>query len=275
MKTDEQVINVLWTGGWDSTYRIIELSRKAVTVQPIYVYGDGRASEYYERVAMQKILILLKSKKETHAKILPVNFVHLNSIPLNEEITEAYNNIQKETSLGSQHEWLGRLSYIYPGMEIGTEAGSAETSRIIHSIQKYGKLIKDNKSDSYILDPTSSTREGMLVLGNFRYPIIDKTELDMKRNIDTWGGYKDVMENIWFCHTPFYGKPCGICHPCEVKIESGMEHLLPRASLRRYNRKNKMPYKLVYKIERKLNNKLSRLKLNSDTGTGKNVQMKH
>ena len=36
-----------------------------------------------------------------------------------------------------------------------------------------------------------------------------------------------------------------------------------------------MPYKLVYKIERKLNNKLSRLKLNSDTGTGKNVQMKH
>ncbi len=83
------------------------------------------------------------------------------------------------------------------------------------------------------------------------------------------------MKNIWFCHTPFYGKPCGICHPCEVKIESGMEHLLPKTSLRRYNKRNKMLYKLIYKIERRLNNKFSRLKLNSDTGTGKNVQMKH
>ncbi len=188
MKTDERVINVLWTGGWDSTYRIIELSRKAVTIQPIYVYGDGRASEYYERVAMQKILTLLKSKQETRAKILPVNFVHLNSIPSNEEITEAYNKIRKETSLGSQYEWLGRLAYIYPGLEIGTFAGSPETSRMMNAILKYGKLVKDNKSDSYILDPASSTREGMLVLGNFRHPIIDKTELDMKRNIDTWGG---------------------------------------------------------------------------------------
>lgn len=76
----------------------------------------------------------------------------------------------------------------------------------------------------------------MLVLGNFKFPIIDKTELEMKRNIEMWG-YKEVMKNIWFCHTPFYGKPCGLCHPCEVKIQSGMEFLLPKSALKRFKRK--------------------------------------
>lgn len=31
-------VNILWTGGWDSTYRMIELSRKELDVNPIYIY---------------------------------------------------------------------------------------------------------------------------------------------------------------------------------------------------------------------------------------------
>lgn len=253
---NKNVINVLWTGGWDSTYRIIELSRQPVTVQPIYVYGDGRPSEQYERIAMKKILSELQHKKETRATFLPIKFIEKKSIPLNQEITDAYNSIREKTQLGSQHEWLARLAYIIPGMEIGTESGSPETSHIIHAIEKYGKLVKEDGGDSYILDPNKSSKEGMLVLGYFKYPIIDKTELDMKRNIQIWG-YEDVMKNIWFCHTPLYGKPCGLCHPCEVKIESGMEFLLPQSALIRYKRRNLMPYKIVYKVERKINKLLS------------------
>ena len=59
-QTENKTIKILWTGGWDSTYRIIELSRRPVNIQPIYVYGDGRISENYERTAMQKILSELK-----------------------------------------------------------------------------------------------------------------------------------------------------------------------------------------------------------------------
>jgi hypothetical protein len=58
----KKTIRILWTGGWDSTYRIIELSRQPVAIQPIYVYGDGRVSEPFERRAMQKILTQLKNK---------------------------------------------------------------------------------------------------------------------------------------------------------------------------------------------------------------------
>ena len=61
--------------------------------------------------------------------------------------------IKSETNLGSQHEWLARLAYVYPGMEIGTESGSPETSRIIATIYKYGEIIKEVDGDCYILDP--------------------------------------------------------------------------------------------------------------------------
>lgn len=251
-QTENKTIKILWTGGWDSTYRIIELSRRPVNIQPIYVYGDGRISENYERTAMQKILSELKNLKETKATFLPINFIKKSSIPLNQEITDAYNLIKSETNLGSQHEWLARLAYVYPGMEIGTESGSPETSRIIATIYKYGEIIKEVDGDCYILDPKKSSKEVMLVLGNFKFPIIDKTELEMKRNIEMWG-YKEVMKNIWFCHTPFYGKPCGLCHPCEVKIQSGMEFLLPKSALKRFKRKNVTLYKLIYKLERIIN----------------------
>jgi 7-cyano-7-deazaguanine synthase len=42
------------------------------------------------------------------------------------------------------------------------------------------------------------------------------------------------MQNIWFCHTPIKGKPCGLCHPCDVKMESDMLFLLPEKAQKRY-----------------------------------------
>ena len=34
-----EIVNILWTGGWDSTYRMIELSRFQNTVNPIYIFA--------------------------------------------------------------------------------------------------------------------------------------------------------------------------------------------------------------------------------------------
>ncbi|OLS38887.1 hypothetical protein BTR22_04340 [Alkalihalophilus pseudofirmus] len=244
-------VSILWTGGWDSTYRMVELSRKSCTVQPIYVYGDKRPSEKYERIAMQKILLELNNHKETKATILPIKFIDKQSIPLNNEITKAYHLISKETKLGSQHEWLARLAFLYPGLELGTESAPLGISNILTAINKYGKLIKDEKGDGYVLDPNKSVKEGMLVLGNFKFPIIQKTGADMKTNISLWG-YEDVMKNVWVCHTPVFGEPCGVCHPCELKIETDMAFLLTKTALKRYAKRNKQPYKFIYKIIRRI-----------------------
>ncbi|GFZ91626.1 hypothetical protein GCM10010978_32650 [Compostibacillus humi] len=252
------IINILWTGGWDSTYRIVELSRRVCVVQPIYVYGDNRLSEKYEINAMYKILKELRKKPSTKAEFLPIKFINKKDIPANQEITNAYNIIAKNTNLGSQHEWLARLAYSYPGLELGTEASPLSISNILKAINQYGKLIKDKSGEGYILDPVESSNEGILVLGNFKFPIIKKTGKDMKKDIQSWG-YEDVMKNVWVCHTPLYGKPCGLCHPCELKIETGMSFLLTRSAVKRYRNSKKPFFRYLYKSELLLNKVIKRL----------------
>ena len=63
----KKTVNLLWTSGWDSTYRLVELSRMDVRVQPIYVTGMGRPSEQRELQAQKEILEALAQKKETIA----------------------------------------------------------------------------------------------------------------------------------------------------------------------------------------------------------------
>lgn len=41
------LISVLWTGGLDSSYRMVQLSRRHVRVQPYYL-SDNRRSEQQE-----------------------------------------------------------------------------------------------------------------------------------------------------------------------------------------------------------------------------------
>lgn len=260
-------IKILWTGGWDSTFRIVELSRKEVEIQPIYVLDPNRKSYEYEKIAMKNIIEALKKKEKTKAKILEVKEIKLEDIPQDNEITEAYNKIYEETGLGSQHEWLARLGKQIPGMEIGTEYAEPESSRIINSIKKFTKM-EFTEEGIGVINKEQSTKEGCLVLGNFRYPIIKKTELDMLELIKEWND-QDVMKLIWFCHSPVNGKPCGICHPCNVKIESNMEFLLPKKSLEKYRKQKKIKRifgnkaeKIYTKIMMNINNYKNRKELN-------------
>ena len=52
----QTVIKLLWTSGWDSTYRLVELSRMDVTVQPIYGCDRKRDSMEIEKQTMEKSL---------------------------------------------------------------------------------------------------------------------------------------------------------------------------------------------------------------------------
>lgn len=238
MENSKRMVNVLWTGGWDSSYRIVELSRMDITLQPIYVYGEGRSSEKYELKAMQDILRKIDKKNETIAEILPIDFIRFDNIKLNNDISKAYNSIAEEIHLGSQYEWLPCLAFKYENLEIGIEKAPPEQSGAINAIKNYGKMQYDRKQDTYLLDVNNSTKSLKLLFQNLSFPIINKTGEDMKNNILQWG-YEEVMENAWMCFTPIFGKPCGTCNPCKSKMETNMEFMLASSSKRRYNNRNK------------------------------------
>lgn len=238
MEKSNRIVNILWTGGWDSSYRMVELSRMDITIQPIYVYGEGRSSENYELKAMQNILIKIDEKNETTAEILPIDFIRFDNIKLNNDISKAYNSITKEIHLGGQYEWLPCLALKYNNLEIGIEKAHPEQSGAINAIKNFGEMQYDRKQDTYLLDVNNSTQNLKILFQNLSFPIINKTGEDMKKNILLWG-YEDVMENAWMCFTPIFGKPCGTCNPCKSKMETNMGFMLPSNSKRRYKNRNK------------------------------------
>ena len=60
-------VGILWTGGFDSTFRISQLSRCDVEIQPVYVYNNDRKSRQYELNAISEIPTAVAANETTNA----------------------------------------------------------------------------------------------------------------------------------------------------------------------------------------------------------------
>ena len=226
-----KTINILWTGGWDSTYRIVELSRMDVQIHPVYCRDPNRKSTPIELETMEKIVKALQARPETTAQFLPITIIDRDAIPENPEITNAFKEISSNIRIGGQYDWLARIALIHPELEIGIEKPHGEYSGCVAVLDAYGKLIQ--RDGSFFLDKENATPACVALMGNFSFPIYNITEVEMLENIRSWG-YEDIMKMIWFCHGPVKGLPCGTCRPCQQKMDCGMGFLLPDSAKRRY-----------------------------------------
>ena len=233
----DNIVYLLWTSGWDSTYRMVELVRMGAVIQPVYITGMGRPSEQKELKAQKEIMDAFARKPGVVANILPVKYIDAADLPHDEAIADAYAKIMEKVALGIQYETLAQCAAVYPGIEIGSEGGLAQNLRMTEAINLHGKLME--KDGVYVLDKEHSDEVAAAAFGNFTFSIIDKTETEMLENIKAWG-YEDVMKHIWFCHDPINDIPCGICRACEVKMQSGLGFLLPPVAQKRHRFKMRL-----------------------------------
>lgn len=117
-------------------------------------------------------------------------------------------------------------------MELGAEKHFDGFGGCSSTVRKFGVIAFDGNI-GYV-DQSQSAETLNLVIGNFRFPIINYTSVDMMNMLHEWG-YDDIISKAWFCHTPVHGKPCGVCRPCQQKIEDRMHSLVDDAAMRRYN----------------------------------------
>lgn len=225
-------VNILWTGGFDSTFRMIELSRQEVLVVPIYVMDESRKSTQTEIDAMEKMREMLLKHSETIAEIRPIVCYSKKDIEIDPAISSAFRKIRQLVAVGTQYEWLACLAKKLGRLEIGVEKPNDDYSGCNEAINKTGGLVE---CDGTYLVSESSNEECKLLFGNFSFPIIGKTELEMKAELDSLGTYADIMNSIWFCHVPYNQEPCGVCRPCQQKMECGMASLLPVSAQKRYS----------------------------------------
>lgn len=223
-------INLLWTAGWDSTFRLLDLilieKRK---VQPYYVIDTSRKSMSNELKTMGSIKNYLFSKhKYTHDLLLPTKFTFINDIPENNVITQKYLNIRAKRKIAYQQEWLSRFveSLNIAKMELCVEMDEDAKSTDFYSRYLNNYLIQSNGESSFRLSDDYENDE-LDIFKRFTFPIIHLTKTEM-REIAAENGFDDIMDMTWFCITPTRSeRPCGTCIPCKIAMRNGMKYRIP------------------------------------------------
>ena len=232
----EKVIRLMWTGGWDSSFRFLQLvlleNRK---VQPYYVMDPERYSLGYELRAMQNIKKrLVEDRPELNEKILPTVFIEKASITIHEEISKARDELKKHAPFGDQYVWISSyaLATGLKDLEMGAERISSERASYVDD--RSVKIQEDGMWFYKIDDKHAGTPLHQL-FRFYRFPIRELSKIDMLE-ISKREGFYHLMELTWFCHHPRRnGKPCGFCSPCTQAYKYGMKFRLSRAARFRYH----------------------------------------
>lgn len=231
----KNIVSIFWTGGYDSTFRIVQLSRCNVTIQPIYLSND-RVTENYELAAIGEITKMLTEHPSTIADFLPLKVIKTeawdNETYSNKEIADAYRRILSNDYVGWQYVWIADYSEKNPNVEMSIH----QDDKAISIILKYGRLKKNIDNiigEYYTIDKEYTPNDIVKIWGNLRFPLVYFTKLDMKEFYDK-EGYSHIAQKTWFCHHPIDGKACGVCNPCKYTIEEGLKERFTKKALIRY-----------------------------------------
>lgn len=248
---ERETINLLWTGGWDSTYRLVQLSRGPYKVQPYYVVNEKRKSLAEERKAVKDIYELLKAKPDTKAELLDVIEIRREDYPVPREIKLAYKEVLKRAKMGPQYEWLGEVSKHIPGLEMSLERSMEKpTSYDLYIRNADYEIVNEEDPVRACYKLTENNDKPLYeLLGNVRFPVLvfTRSKMDFLADFKEWG-YLDVAQKTWFCSQPINGEPCGYCAPCRNVMKQGLSFRMPEASIKRYN--NKAWWLIKYKIDK-------------------------
>jgi hypothetical protein len=219
-------VNLLWTGGWDSTFRLLQTTVcNASTVQPYYVIDHERQSLRCEFVAMAAIKdSVARQFPAARERILPTLIYELCEIPQSEAIAASRKSLLQESFIGGQYEWLARLAQWQhiPRLELAVHQDDRAHAFI-------EGLVERDPSGAFAVS-SESTNPAATLFRDFVFPILDITKLDMASVAEEYG-FTDILEQTWFCHYPdARSRPCGSCRPCRSTIQEGLARRIPVAN---------------------------------------------
>ena len=224
--------NVLWTGGWDSTFRVLDLViLKGREVQPFYVFDSGRGSTAVELETMQQIKNMVKELKPGAEQLIKdYIFIKIEDIPQDSDFTAQYNILLSQSFMGSQYDWLGR--YV-------KSIGLNNLELCIHKDDKAEGFVRDDVhyqedgNDGYYKLNELPKNPALAIFNNYNFPLLNMTKVEMGE-IAKKNGFSHIMEQTWFCFNPQAGrKPCGYCNPCIYTREEGLGRRVPRMPVSR------------------------------------------
>lgn len=218
---------ILWTGGFDSTYQLLQLlTVDKVNVTPIYIIDEERRSTCAEMISMKRIRSELINKKSYVSELLsPIQYFSMTDIISNNMITDAFKRIRMKSFIGGQYEWLARFC---------DQNEMTDMQLCIHKDDKAHDVLVDVViTDSFgkcRVSKSCSDSDKHALFKYFTFPVFSLTKIEMmtlakEQHVD------EFLNMTWFCHNPRKNMtPCGTCNPCIYTMEEGLAHRLPYTS---------------------------------------------
>ncbi|MCR5120576.1 MAG: hypothetical protein K6B44_13265 [Lachnospiraceae bacterium] len=249
-KMGQKIVEILWTGGMDSTFRMCQLSRQDVTIKSYYLSAGKRKSEEYELEAMNSIKERLEKDPATKAVILEPEYVDMSERTKDEALVNSLQAMLKYSHLGDQYIYIGSFSKDHDGIELSIH----KDDKALLFINKLGGFYRDEEGRKR-LKKEGSDENLVKLFGYYSFPITEYSKVDMKKEFVAMG-LEDVMNMTWFCHAPINGKPCGKCNPCMYTVEEGMAYRLDSEAMIRYRKQKRK--KRIYRMKQMLKRILKR-----------------
>lgn len=220
-------VKILWTGGWDSTFQLLQLvfiQKKCVS--PFYLIDEPRPSTGMELLTMEKIRVSIRRiDSELAGLIQPTQFYFVSDINKELRITKAYEAIYRRSYIGSQYDWLARFCM---------QQGISDLQLCIHKDDKAHAVIADkviraaNSDSTFIMNAIYSDTDEYAVFKYFSFPLLNLTKVEMEE-ISRTRSWSEIMAKTWFCYNPKRGQPCGVCYPCLYTLEEGLGWRIPKS----------------------------------------------
>jgi hypothetical protein len=220
-------INILWTGGWDSSYRVLHLAIVArVPVAPVYFRSPWRQTTKHELAAIRDILAALKkTRPEAAALIRPLRVFDMDSNrdPADPFLTD-HDHLRRNVKIGSQYALIARelqkldLDEVEMCIHLGPQPARPDELRsLFHQRLERTRV---HGVEHWKLSSSPTPDAVSRIFSRCRFPLYDVTKLQT-RELARQHGFEPLLHHTWFCHHPRADQPCGVCTPCRQAVADG------------------------------------------------------
>ena len=236
---ESEPTRLLWSGGWDSTFRLLELLLdQGRTVEPHYLIDPKRASAPLEQETMDAIRSVLGHRyPQTCSLLKPTRIARVTGLKPDDEVQGSLLRLVAAWNIGSQYGWLARYCKErgYLGVEMGLERPALGGFLLSGRLKHYVRTVGQGTRPVYEIAPEYHDHDVGVIFRYFRFPVFDLWKTEMQA-IAARRGWETIMRMTRFCYRPSRdGTPCGLCPPCAYTFQTGMQWRIPvRRRLRYY-----------------------------------------
>lgn len=209
MNTSDNLVNVFWTGGMDSTFNLIhQLKTNNSLIQPHYIvrHEESTGLEISTMNSIRREVI--KRFPEVHDRFLPTIYINEDFIMACKEVDNEIRDLRKTYKISEQYQIISRYCVQY------------KIKQIDISYEKDLHPLPAGRDLSHLFGES-------LAFKSITNPLSEHTKRDCY-NIAKTEGWSDILDMTVFCRRPRRNsKPCGACGTCIDTVKAGMGFRLP------------------------------------------------